>query len=145
MFSRIAYVFTRGESLTLCAIPGGEVLRTLGSGSIVHISVNQPLQHEGLSWVPVQGGWVVSNYLREATVIYQVQRVIDPSVPNSNTVGTTAFKVELPDKTLKLIEICCPPGVKLEDFSYLSDHDLVEKAIEIFNEKWLTYKYHPIS
>jgi hypothetical protein len=48
--------------------------------------------------------------------ITQVDRIIDPSNPRSDSVGTIAFKTELADKTLKFIELSSPSGVNAMSF-----------------------------
>ncbi len=144
MFSRIAYIKTKGGTLNVRSEPNGSIFSTFDNGSVVNMLIRS-VNAGGYDWVPVEQGWVADEFVIEATVLYQVERIIDPSVPGSNSVGTTAFKIEVDGKTLKFIQLSAPPGIKHDEFSGLSDTDLVQQAIDLFNQYWDRYKHKPIS
>jgi hypothetical protein len=146
-FSQVTtYVKTSGDTLNVRSEPNGSILSTFDNGSIIKTLI-RPVNVGGRDWIPVwvEGveGWVAAEFIAEATVLYKVDRIIDPSVPGSESVGTTAFKIELADKTLKFIELGGPPGIKLDEFSRLSDKELVQKAIDLFNQFWERFKDNP--
>lgn len=144
MFSRIAYIKTKGDTLNVRSAPNGSIISTFDNGSIVNMLIRSVNAGEH-DWVPVDQGWVAREFIVEAIVLYQVERIINPSISGSNTVGTTAFKIELPDKILKFVQLSAPPGIKRDDFSELSDAELIQKAIDLFNEYWEKYKDKPTS
>ena len=148
MFSYIAYVQTTGDTLNVRSEPNGSVLSTFDNGSIVATQIRR-VNAGGHDWIPVWsegvGGWVAAEFIVWATVLYQVERIIDPSVPDSRSVGTTAFKIELADKTLKkFIEHRISPRSHHEEFSHLSDTDLVQQAIGSFDKSWEIFKGRPL-
>jgi hypothetical protein len=100
-------------------------------------------------WIPVFSkngeGWVAAEFIAQANVVYQIERIIDPSARGSDSVGVTAFKIELPDKTLRFIELAIPPGFKLEEFSSLTDKELVQRAIDLYDANWERYKNRPMT
>jgi hypothetical protein len=152
MFPRISYVKTNGDTLNVRSEPNGSVLSTLDNGSIIETLI-RPANAGGIDWIPVSNGvpvsvggvegWVAANFIAKATILYQAYRIIDPSVPRSNSVGTTAFKIELADKTLKFIELSAPLGIKRDELSSLSDTELVEEAINLYNRFWDRFKDNP--
>ena len=144
MFSRIAYIKTKGDTLNVRSEPNGLIVSTFDNGSIVNMLI-RPVNAGGYDWVPVEQGWVADEFVTEATVLYQVERIIDPSVLGSNSVGTIAFKIEVDGKMLKFIQLSTPPGIKHDEFSSLSDTDLVQQSINLFNQYWDRYKDKPTS
>jgi Bacterial SH3 domain len=146
-FSKIAaHVKTSGDTLNFRSEPNGSILSTLDNGSVIKILIS-PVNAGGRDWISVSSnsveGWVAAEFIAEATVLYQIERILDPSVRGSESVGATAFKVVLADKTLKFIELGGPPGVKLEEFSSLSDTELVQRAIDLYNAYWERFKNNP--
>ena len=147
MFSQITtYVKTSGDTLNVRSEPNGSILSTFDNGSVIKTLI-RPVNAGGRDWIPVWAegveGWAAAEFIAEAIVLYQVERIIDPSVPGSESVGTTAFKIELAGKTLKFIELGAPLGIKRDEFSSLSDTELVQRAIDLFNECWERFKNNP--
>jgi hypothetical protein len=156
MFSRIQlsninYVKTSGDTLNIRSEPNGTILSTFDNGTAIK-AIIQPVKAGGRDWIPVwswakdvKKGWVAAEFIAQATVLYQIERIIDPAVRGSDSILTTAFKVVLADKTLKFIELGGPPGIKLDEFSSLSDTELVQRAIDLYDAYWERFKNRPVS
>jgi hypothetical protein len=148
-FSKVTtYVKTSGSTLNVRSEPNGTILSTFDNGAVIRTLI-KPVNAGGRDWIPVWSnnveGWVAAEFIAEAIVLYQIERMIDPVARGSDSVGATAFKIVLADKTLKFIELSSPPGIKLEAFSSLSDQELVQRAIDLYNTNWERFKDRPVS
>jgi hypothetical protein len=119
MFSKINYVKISGGTLNIRSEPNGTILSAFDNGTAIKALI-KPVNAGGRNWIPVwlwakdvKEGWVAAEFVAEAIVLYQIERIIDPAVRGSDSILATAFKVVLADKTLKFIELGGHPELSL--------------------------------
>jgi hypothetical protein len=119
MFSKINYVKISGGTLNIRSEPNGTILSAFDNGTAIKALI-KPVNAGGRNWIPVwlwakdvKEGWVAAEFVAEAIVLYQIERIIDPAVRGSDSILATAFKVVLADKTLKFIELGGHPELNL--------------------------------